>query len=153
MQWEVQGYMNEQLLFWLKVVFHIVTPACYTLCAECRGRGMQTHKCAYSLTIINIPKSDHQKAVLNSNINWILSLSLIGSLNCKTHLWTCFTKMRVQPFIRFHLSDGRKLKLLSCYRDSDNPQLLVEDTHTQIQWLCPYICALLKTATLWLYVF
>lgn len=88
----------------------------------CRGRGMQTHKCAYSLTIINIPKSDHQKAVLNPNTNWILSLSLIGSLNCKTHLWTGFTKMRVQPFIRFHLSDGQKLKLLSSYRDSDNPQ-------------------------------
>lgn len=88
----------------------------------CRGRGMQTHKCAYSLTIINIPKSDHQKAVLNSNISWIPSLSLIRSLNYETHLWTCFTKMRVQPFIRFHLSDGQKLKLLSCYRGSDNPQ-------------------------------
>lgn len=78
----------------------------------CRGRWMQTHKCAYSLTIINIPKADHQKAVL----------SLIGSLNYETHLWMCFTKMRVQPFIRFHLSDGQKLKLLSCYRVSDNPQ-------------------------------
>lgn len=61
---QVNAMRSSRLYEWAAL---ILAKGCFPysdsclLHSVCRGRGMQTHKCAYSLTIINIPKSDHQR--------------------------------------------------------------------------------------------
>lgn len=94
---QVNAMRSSRLYEWAAL---ILAKGCFPysdsclLHSVCRGRGMQTQVCLFT----NNNKHSQvwpSKAVLNSNISWILSLSLIGSLNYETHLWLCFTKMRV----------------------------------------------------------